>query len=221
MENEEEQQNFFKEYKGVLIAGVVLVVVVLGLILNFFLTQKSLAIVQESKPISLKAGDSYTIKWNSSKIDKVGIVLYKDGKPTWIARDVYANQKEYKWNIFIYQKPGADYKLAVFEYPWKSDSFVSYTTQSMEIIGPKYASCDTMSIENEWPYIPSTYEDLHRVFITDSKYGANFNGLEGADEKCQQEAQKKKLSRRLSGIYRRRQDIGQGTVAENRRFHRG
>ena len=141
-------------------------------------------------PLTLKAGETYTIAWKAGGISKVGIVLYQEGKASWIAKDLPAKNSPYKWKVFSYQTPAPNYKIAVFEYPWKTGNAFRIADQAYEVIGPKYASCDKLGIENEWPYIPSDYENLIKVFITESKWKGDLGGLEGSDKKCQQEAQK-------------------------------
>lgn len=190
MISEEEKINFFKEYKSIIIVTVAVVVVLIVVLLNFFLTKKTLVIDSALVPVTLKAGETYPITWKTSGISKVGIVLYQDGKASWIAKDLPAKSGSYKWKIFAYQVPAANYKIAVFEYPWKTGNVFRITDQTYEILGPKYSSCDKLGIENEWPYIPSDYENLIKVFITKSEWKGDLGGLEGADNKCQQEAQK-------------------------------
>ncbi len=61
-------------------------------------------------------------------------------------------------------------------------------------MGPKFFSCAQLSIENQWPFIPSDYPNIKKVFITQGEYDGNLGGLEGADKVCQKEAEKMGLA---------------------------
>ena len=138
-------------------------------------------------------GKTYTIKWEANGIDKVGIVLFKGVEPKWIAKNVHAGQETYDWKIYPGQEFGDDYWIAVFEYPWKKGNQIAYSKGSFAITYPELASCDILSIEKEWPYVPSDLPDLRRVFITLGEYKGDLGGLDGADQICKKEAEEQGL----------------------------
>lgn len=182
------KEQILKEYKTVIIAAAALAVIAILFILNALMSDKSISIKAPTELLALKVGESYTIKWSSKNVGSVGIALYKGDKAQWIAQGISAGKGSFDWKPFVYQAPGADYRLAVFEYPWKKGNAIAYSRWPLEIVGPRYASCDTLSIENQWPFIPSDYPQLHRVFITTKAWNGNLGGLDGADAKCQNEA---------------------------------
>lgn len=133
-------------------------------------------------------GQSYKITWKTNGIKKVGIVLFKGKEPKWIARNVYAGLGEYEWKIYPGQEYGDDYWVAVFEYPWQKGNKIDYSDGAFAIVYLELASCDSLSVQNEWLYLPSDLPDLRRVFITKKTYTGNLEGVEGADKICQEEA---------------------------------
>jgi len=133
---------------------------------------------------------TYKISWQARGIDKVGIVLFKGNEPQWIAKNIPAGAQSYEWKIKPGQPYGSDYWIAVFEYPWQKGNKVAYSKQPFAIVYPELGNCDTLSINNKWPYLPSDRPSLRRVFITKTAYTGNLGGLEGADQKCQEEAEK-------------------------------
>lgn len=136
-----------------------------------------------------EVNQTYKIKWRAKRIDRVGIVLFKDEVPDWIIRDIPANAGVYEWKIFMWQEPSQNYRIAVFEYPWRKNNKVSYS-KNFTIIGPKISSCDVLSLEKGGLYLSSDFPNLRKVFITEDKFTGNLGGLEGADQKCQAAAQK-------------------------------
>jgi hypothetical protein len=155
--------------------------------------QKSLKLVLPKGKEIWQAGKTYQITWKARNIQKVGITLIKDKEPKeseWIVKDFPAGKKKYDWQIFAWQEPRQDYKIAIIEYPWQEGNKISYS-EHFTILGPQFASCDSLSIEAEWPYLPSDFPDLKKVFITESSFTGNLEGLEGADQKCQSEAENK------------------------------
>ncbi len=110
-----------------------------------------------------------------------------------IAEDIPARDRLYNWEIFIWQAPEENYKIAIFEYPWQEGGLIKYSDDFFTILGPQFASCDELSIQHEWPHISSDFPGLRKAFITREDYSGDLGGLEGADQKCQQEAEEKKL----------------------------
>lgn len=142
------------------------------------------------------AGKTYQIAWKAKNIGKVAIVLTKgeDSKTAqWLVEDIPAAKKKYDWQIFVWQAPGQDYKITILEYPWKEGNKVDYSDENFTILGPQFASCDKLSIEAEWPYMPSDFPGQRQVFITRTSFVGNLEGLVGADKKCQAEAEKEEL----------------------------
>lgn len=178
-----------------------IIITIVFLVISFWILyrifgEKKLELIFPKGGEVLEANKEYEIKWNARNIDKVSIILSKGGEEKEIkiiAKDIPAGQKKYKWKIFVWEEPRQDYKISIYESPWKEGKKISISKE-FTILGPKFASCDSLSIENEWPYLPSDYPNLKRVFITKLNYSGNLGGLEGADEICQKEAEEKKLS---------------------------
>jgi len=167
------------------------VLVVFGFIFYLFLMQftKSIKITSPLGSEEWGIGDVHKITWKARGIDKVGIVLFKGLEPKWIAKNVYAGVGSYDWEIYAGQPYGDDYWIAVFEYPWRKGNEIAYSDNAFAIVFHELASCDFMSIQNEWPYVVSDLPNLRRVFVTEDAYTGNLGGLEGADKKCQEEAE--------------------------------
>lgn len=192
MNSENIKENLIKEYKSVIVLVAAALVMLVVFLINAVQSNKGLNMGSGKDSIlSLKGGDTYEIKWSSNNIKRIGIVLYGPGEPTWIAKDIDAKKGSFSWKVYMYQKAGTGYRIALFEYPWKPDNLIVYGKETIEIIGPKYSSCNKLSIEKEWPYVPGDYENAKKVFVTDGTYTGNFGNLDGADKKCQQEAAKK------------------------------
>ncbi len=136
-----------------------------------------------------RIGESYKIKWDSQGVDKVGIVLFKGTEPKWIAKNIVAENEEYDWEIHPGQDYRDDYWIAIFEYPWQEGNIIDYSDGAFAVVFPEFATCDSISLQNEWPYLPSDYPDLRKVFITEDKYKGDLGGLTGANEKCQKTAE--------------------------------
>jgi len=191
MEIEKETLNketFLQEYKGVLIAGVALLVLGIILLFNFVFSTKRIAVSPGA--MSFQAGENYEIKWSAANVGRVGIVLFGGDQPQWIAHNYPAGAGRYVWQSDPYQEAGAEYRFAVFEYPWKKGNAIAYSPALISIIGQKYVSCDSYSVEQNWPYLPSKHPGVLRAFITQSAFDGNLGGIDGADQKCAQEAQK-------------------------------
>lgn len=163
-----------------------------GGIYYYFYLEKSLKLISPNGKEVWQANKTYQITWKAKKIDKLGIVLIKEGskETKWIAKDIPAGKKKQDWQIFVWEAPGQDYKIAIFEYPWKEGNLIDYSDENFTILGPKFASCDSLSSEAEWPFLPSDFPNLRKVFITEESWQGNLEGLEGADKKCQSEAEK-------------------------------
>jgi hypothetical protein len=156
----------------------------------FFNASKSIKLTTLTGSDELQIGQTYEIKWKSTGINKVGIVLFKGQEATWIARGIPASAGKYDWRIYPGHQYGDDYWIAVFEYPWQKDSKISYSGTSFAITYNQLSACETLSIDKEWPYLPSDYPDLRRLFLTEENYSGNLGGIEGADKICQTEAEK-------------------------------
>ncbi len=168
------------------------VVITFAFIFYLFFGQftKGIEIINPRGGNELEIGKTHQITWKASGIDRVGIVLYKGGEPKWIAKNVPAGAEKYDWKIHPGQEYGDDYWIAVFEYPWHKGNELDYTRGAFVITYPELATCEDLSIENEWPYVPSDLPHLRRVFITEEKFTGDLGGLEGADQRCQSEAEK-------------------------------
>lgn len=171
----------------------VLVVFIFIFYLFFSYGTKSIQVLTPNGGEEWKIGESYQISWKAKGIERVGIVLFKGKEPKWIAKNVSAKLGNYEWKIYPGQEHDSDYWVAVFEYPWREDNELDYSDGAFAVLFAEFFSCDALSTENEWPYLPSDLPNLRRVFITEKSYTGNLEGLEGADEKCQAEAEKQGL----------------------------
>ncbi len=165
---------------------------------NIFLAQlfsnKKIVVTTPNGGEEWKTEKTNSITWVASGVEKVGIVLFKGDQPKWIAKNIDAKLGRYEWDIFSWEEPSQDYKIAVFEYPWQKGNKIDYSNKTFTLIGPKFSSCDNLSIKTEWPFITSDIPNLRKVFITSSTWKGNLGGLEGADAKCQEEANKNDLT---------------------------
>jgi len=149
----------------------------------------SIEVLFPARGEGLEVGKTYEIQWRAKGIEKVGIVLFKGAEPVWIAKDVKAELGRYEWKIHFGQEYRPDYWLAIFEYPWQKGNAIDYSDKQFAIIFSEAISCESLSIEMEWPYLISDYPGLRRVFITEDSFTGNLNGLDGADRKCQEGAE--------------------------------
>ncbi|MDI6602805.1 MAG: Ser-Thr-rich GPI-anchored membrane family protein [Patescibacteria group bacterium] len=181
-------------YKKIL-SWILIAIVVIGVGIWIFLRytgEKSLQLISPKGNEIWRAGKTYQITWKAKNIGKVGITLIKDKEPReseWIVEDFPAGKGKYDWQIFAWQEPRQDYKITIIEYPWQEKNKIDSSEKNFTILGPKFASCDSPSIEAEWPYLPSDFPNLRKVFITKKSFQGNLEGLEGADKKCQEEAE--------------------------------
>jgi hypothetical protein len=171
---------------------IIAVVITLAFVVYLFSAKvlKGISVSFPSGGEELRVGETYKISWSSRGIDKVGIVLFKGQTPKWLAKDIDASEREYEWKIYPGQEYGDDFWVAVVEFPWQERNQVAFSDGSFAIAYPTYNSCDSVSIENQWPYVPSDLPNVRRIFITETAYTGNLGGIEGADIKCQEEARK-------------------------------
>ncbi|MGB9743546.1 MAG: GPI anchored serine-threonine rich family protein, partial [Minisyncoccales bacterium] len=186
------------DYKRI-IFWVIFSLIFLGVVIFLIFTltkEKRLEIIQPTEGAELRAGETYEIKWQATpNITNIGILLIKgetNPETKWLAKDIPAREGKYEWPVFVWEKTGQDYKIAILEYPWQEGGKVAYSGL-FTIVGPEFASCDEFSIAAEWPFVPSDYPNLRKVFITPSSFNGNLDNLDGADAKCQAEAEKLNL----------------------------
>jgi hypothetical protein len=181
----------FKKILPWIALGLILAGIITWLVYRFT-TEKALKLVFPNGKETLQAGKTYQISWEAKRLGKVGIVLVKGEGPEtqskWLAKDISAGKKKYDWQIFVWEAPGQDYKIAILEYPWKEGNMIDYSDENFTISGPQFASCDKLSIDSEWTHVPSDFPDLRKAFIAEKGFDGNLGGLEGADKKCQEEA---------------------------------
>lgn len=186
----------FKKFLSWVLVGIVILWIGF-FVFRHFSGEKSLKLIFPQAEEELRAGKTYQISWKSKNIGKVGIMLVKDKEPReseWIVKDFPAGKRKYDWQIFVWQEPRQDYKISIFEYPWQEGSKIDYSNKNFTILGPQFASCDSLSVEAEWPYLPNDFPNLRKVFITKYSFSGNLGGLAGADQKCQTEAEEKGFS---------------------------
>lgn len=182
--------------RGLVYLLIFAVIIAFGFIFYLFFGQftKSIQITGPKGGENWEIGKAYEITWKATGVNRVGIVLFKGKEPQWIAKNVYAGLGKYEWKIPAGHQYGDDYWVSVFEYPYTKDSKVAYTSGPFVISYPELASCDNLSITNEWPYAPSDLPNIRKVFITADKYTGKLGGFDGADKICQDEAQKQGFS---------------------------
>lgn len=168
------------------------VLITFGFIFYLFFGQftKNIKIIAPLGGEEWGVGQTYKISWKAKGIDKIGIVLFKGKEPKWIAKNINAGLESYDWEIYPGQQYGDDYWIAVFEYPWQKKNKIAYSEGPLAIVYSELSTCNELSLQNEWPYFSNDFPNLRRVFITEATYNGNLEGLEGADKKCQQEAEK-------------------------------
>jgi len=175
---------------------VIALLIALSVFLYFLNSKKKLELISPNGGETWRAGEKHEIVWDSKHIGKIAIVLVSGQESKeikWIVKDYPAKEKRYQWDIFAWEKTGDEYRIGIFEYPWDIKKPSDYSDNYFKIIGPQFASCDALSIENQWPFIPSDYPGLRRVFITRESFNGDLGGLSGADKKCQELAEKQGL----------------------------
>jgi hypothetical protein len=186
----------FKKIIPWVILGII-VIALGGWLIYRYTAEKSLQLTSPQGGEVWRANDTYKITWKARNMGRVGIILLEgpQGRDVkWIAQDVPARRGSFDWQIFVWEESRQDYKIAIFEYPWKEGNLIDYSDDFFTVVGPQFASCDALSVAAEWPFMPSDFPDLRKVFITQKSYTGNLERLEGADRICQQEAQEKGLT---------------------------
>ncbi len=186
----------FSIEKGLIwiIAAAFLVVFVFILYLFFFFGAKSIKILAPNGGEELEIGKTYKISWTAKGIDKVGIALYSGKETSWIAKDIPASAGSYEWQIYPGQGYGGNFWIAVFEYPWGPKNSIDYVNSPFAITYAASDSCDSVSIQNEWLFLPGDFQNIRKVFITEGDYDGNLGGLDKVDGVCQKEAENLKLT---------------------------
>lgn len=183
-----DKQTFFTEHKTLLVALIVFAVLGLVLLLNFLVSSRRVSLVPGAN--SFNAGDQIAIQWVANNVSRVGIALFNGDQGQWIIQNYPAGGGKYVWQSSPYQEAGENYRIAVFEYPWKNGNPIAYSPSPITIVGQKYVSCDDYSVEFSWPHLSNAYSDIRRIFVTSSSYSGDMGGIEGADALCAKEAEK-------------------------------
>ena len=94
------------------------------------------------KVLSLNGGEqlsqnnSYEIKWETSGVEKIGLVLYKNKTAVGaIARDIPTSYTEILWTPGPDISSGGEYRIGIYQYPWATGNLVDYNDNPF-IIGP-------------------------------------------------------------------------------------
>jgi len=179
--------------RGLIYIVIFAVLIVFAFIFYLFFGQlsKNIQLQTPNGGEEWEIGETYQITWKTRGIERVGIVLFKGKEPKWVGKNIDAKSGKYDWKIYPGQEYGDDYWVAVFEYPWQKGNKIDFSDGALAVVYPELGSCDSLSIEQEWPYFPSDLPDIRRVFITENSFTGDLEGLEGADQKCQQEAEEK------------------------------
>ena len=171
----------------ILLGGVLIVIIIL-FYLFFVYGRKGVTITSPNGLEEWQISETYEITWKARKVGRVGIVLFDETEPKWIAKNIDASQGKYEWKIYPGQAYGDGFWIAIFEYPWQEGNSIDYSNGAFAITYPELSACDTLSFENEWPFLPSNFPNIRKVFITEESFDGNLEGLDGADKKCQEEA---------------------------------
>lgn len=177
-----------------IVISAILIVFVFVFFLFFGQFAKSIRVLTPNKGEEWEIGQTYEITWQAKGVEKVGIVLFKGTEPKWIAQDLSADPGKYEWKIYPGYEYGTGFWIAVVEYPWQQGNKIDYSDGSFVITYPATATCDEISVENQWLYLASDFPNIRRVFITKESFIGDLDGLEGADQKCQAEAEKQEFS---------------------------
>ena len=185
-------ERFTKE-KGLFFVLIIGVLVVFALVFWLFFAYgaKKIKILSPKGGEEWEIGKTYEIAWQSRGVEKIGIVLFHGEEPKWIAKDIPASQEKYEWKIYPGQEYGSGFWIVLVEYPWREDNKIDYSDFSFAITYPIFNSCEPLSTGQEWVYLPGNFPGLRKVFITEKTYKGNLDGLDGADNICQKEAEEK------------------------------
>ncbi len=177
--------------KGLFWVIIIALFLVIALVIYLFIIFgiKNIEVISPNGEEEWEIGQKYEITWQSRGVDKVGIVLFnKKGEAEWIAEGVNARSGKYEFEVYKGHEFGYGFWVSVFEYPWVEDGEVDYSDNAFAITYPELSGCDVLSVDSEWPFLPDDYPNVRKVFITKNLYNGNLGGLEGADQKCRQEA---------------------------------
>lgn len=167
---------------------VIIVAIVVVFLIFFWLfygySSKNVEIISPLGREEWEIGQTYEIKWKSTGVERVGIILFNSDKPEWVAENLPASQGVFEWNIKPGHEYGPNFWVAVIEYPWRQGNKISYSKGSFSITYPELASCDSLSIQEEWPYLASDTPDVRKVFITKEEFSGALGGFDAANEKC-------------------------------------
>ena len=176
--------------RGLLYTAIAAILIVTGIVFYLFVvySKESIQVLTPNGTEEWEIGQTYEITWKAKGVDKVGIVLFKGAEPKWIVENINAGLGRYEWKIYPGQEYGPGFWIVVLEYPWRKGNEIDYSDGPFAITFPETASCDYLSVDQEWLYLPNDLPNLRRVFITEESYTGNLDGLEGANEICQTEA---------------------------------
>jgi len=173
----------FTAEKSLLYTAIAAILIVAALVFYLFVvySKESIQVLTPNGAEEWEIGQTYEITWKAKGIEKVGIVLFKGAEPKWIAENIDAGLGKYEWKIYPGQEYGSGFWIVVLEYPWREGNEIDYSDGPFAITFPEMASCDYLSVEQEWLYLPNDLPNLRRVFITKETYTGNLDGFEGAD----------------------------------------
>jgi len=191
--------NFSEKFsieKGLIwiIVAVFLAVLVFVVYLFFFFGEKSIKVLTPNGGEELEIGKKYKISWTAKGVNQVGIALFSGKETSWIAKNIPAGQGSYEWEIYPGQGYGSNFWIAVFEYPWGVKNAIDYANSPFAITYAASDTCDSLSIQNDWLFLPSDFQNIRRVFITKREYDGNLGGLDKVNNICQKEAEDLKLT---------------------------
>lgn len=180
----------FTTERSLLYVAIAAILIVAGIVFYLFVvySKESIQVLTPNGAEEWEIGQTYEITWKAKGVDKVGIALFKGAEPKWIVENIKASLGRYEWKIYPGQEYGSGFWIVVLEYPWREGNEIDYSDGSFAITFPEMASCDYLSVDQEWLYLPNDLPNLRRVFITEEGYTGNLDGLEGANEICQTEA---------------------------------
>ena len=180
----------FTAERNLLYITIAAILIVASIVIYLFVvySREGIEVLTPNGAEEWEIGQTYEITWKARGVDRVGIVLFKGAEPKWIVENINAGLGKYEWKIYPGQEYGSGFWVVVLEYPWQEGNKIDYSDGSFAITFPEMASCDYLSVDEEWLYMPNDFPNLRRVFITEQSYVGNLDGFDGANTICQTEA---------------------------------
>ena len=175
----------------------------------YFFVEKALQIRSPNGKEVLTANKTYQITWKARKIGKIGIMLVKEGAK----RRNGLPKKFLPWTestigIFLSgRNRGRIIEFLFLNIRGKKASWLIIPMNNLRFWALNSLLATLCQLIKNGLFCPTIIPDLRKVFITTQSYNGNLEGLEGADKKCQQEAESEGFDRNLEGFFGSRPDF--------------